>query len=100
MPRLNFSRRQFLSGLAAAPLVAVSATSAYASLIAPHNYEVTETDIFIRDLPERFEGFRIAQLTDVHHSRIVGISEVQRVVDLARQSKPDLIVLIEDSTTT
>ena len=56
MPRLNLSRRQFLSGLAAAPLVAVSATSAYASLIAPYNYEVTETDVFIRGLPERFEG--------------------------------------------
>jgi predicted MPP superfamily phosphohydrolase len=96
----NLTRRQFLSGLAAAPLVAVSATSAYASLITPHNYEVTETDIFIKDLPERFQGFRITQLTDVHHSRIVGLGEVRRVVDLARQTKPDLIVLTGDYTTT
>lgn len=100
MSKLHLTRRQFLGGLAAAPLVAVSATATYATLIAPHNYEVTETDIFIRDLPERFEGFRITQLTDVHHSRIVGLAEVQRVVDLAKQTKPDLIVLTGDYTTT
>ena len=100
MPGLNLSRRQFLSGLAAAPLVAVSATSAYASLIAPYNYEVTETDIFIRGLPERFEGFRITQLTDVHHSRIVGLDDVRHVVALAQRTKPDLIALTGDYTTT
>ena len=100
MPNFNFTRRQFLGGLAAAPLIAVSATAAYARLIAPHNYEVTETDILIRDLPERFEGFRITQLTDVHHSRILGLDEVQRVVELTRRTKPDLIVLTGDYTTT
>src|SRR5882762_4143924 len=100
MPKLNLTRRQFLGGLAAAPLVAVSATSAYASLIEPHNYEVTETEIFIRDLPERFEGFRITQLTDIHHSQIVGIDEVRRVVELAQNTGPDVFVLTGDYTTT
>ena len=102
MPNVTKSivtRRQFLSGLAAAPLVALSATSAYATLIAPHNYEVTETDIFIRDLPERFEGFRITQLTDVHHSRLVDLKEVYRTVELAQQTKPDLFALTGDYTT-
>jgi predicted MPP superfamily phosphohydrolase len=94
------TRRQFLSGLAAAPLVAVSATSAYAGLIEPHNYEITETDIFIRDLPGRFEGFRITQLTDIHHSRIVGIDQVRHVIELAQNTKPDLFVLTGDYTTT
>jgi predicted MPP superfamily phosphohydrolase len=100
MANFKLTRRQFLGGLAAAPLVAVSATSAYASLIAPYDYEITETDIFIRGLPERFEGFRIAQLTDVHHSRIVGLEEVRRVIALAQTTKPDLIALTGDYTTT
>ena len=64
MPEFPFTRRQFLSGLVAAPLVAVSAASAYARLVEPYNYWISETDIFIRDLPQRFEGFRITQLTD------------------------------------
>ena len=99
MAQFQLTRRQFLTGLAAAPLVALSATSAYARLIEPYNYHVSQTDIFIRDLPERFEGFRITQLTDIHHSRIVGLNEVRRVVDLAQKTKPDLFALTGDYTT-
>jgi len=95
----SFTRRDVLRGLVAAPLVAVSATAAYARLIEPYNYWVSETDIFIRELPQAFEGFRITQLTDVHHSRILGIDEVQRVVGLAQQTKPDMFVLTGDYTT-
>lgn len=79
--------------------MAVSAASAYASLVEPRAFDVTETDILIRDLPEAFEGFRIAQITDVHHSRIVPIEEVRRVVELAQAAKPDLIALTGDYTT-
>lgn len=99
MPEIPFTRRQFLGGLVAAPLVAVSATSAYSRLIEPYNYWISETDIFIRDLPDRFENFRITQLTDVHHSRILGIDEIRRVVGLAQQTKPDMFVLTGDYST-
>lgn len=99
MAKLNITRRQFLGGLAATPLVAISATSAYARLIEPYHYVISETDIFIRDLPQAFEGFRITQLTDVHHSRIVGLSDIARVVDLTLETKPDLIALTGDYTT-
>lgn len=98
-PKLNFTRRQFLRGLAAAPLVAVSATAAYSSLIEPHAYKISETDVFIRDLPAAFENFRIAQISDVHHSRLVSIEEVRRIVELAQSVKPDLIALTGDYTT-
>lgn len=94
------TRRQFLRGLIATPLVAVSAGAAYSRLIEPYNYWISENDIFIRDLPSAFEGFRITQLTDVHHSRILGISEVQRVVSLAQQTRPDMFVLTGDYSTT
>ena len=99
MAKAELTRRQFLTGLAATPLIALSATAAYARLIEPYNYKVTETNIFIHDLPGRFEGFRITQITDVHHSRILGIEEVQRVVGAAQQTRPDLIALTGDYTT-
>jgi predicted MPP superfamily phosphohydrolase len=95
----SLTRRDILRGLIAAPLVAVSATAAYARLIEPYNYWVSETDIFISDLPQAFEGFRITQLTDIHHSRILGINEVRRVVSLAQQTKPDMFVLTGDYST-
>jgi predicted MPP superfamily phosphohydrolase len=100
MPDRPSTRRQFLRGLVTAPLVAISAMAAYSRLIEPYNYLVSETDILIRDLPTAFEGFRITQLTDVHHSRILGIEEVRRVVALAQQTKPDMFVLTGDYSTT
>ncbi len=93
------SRRQFLSSVIAAPLVAISGTAAYARLIEPYNYLVSETDILIRDLPAAFEGFRITHLTDIHHSRILGLGEVRRVVSLAQETRPDVFVLTGDYST-
>ena len=100
MPEFSLTRRQVLKGLVAAPLLAVSGIAAYSRLIEPYAYWISETDIFIRDLPERFEGFRITQLTDIHHSRILGLSEIRRVVSLAQQTKPDMFVLTGDYSTT
>jgi len=100
MSAFPVTRRRFLRGLVATPLLAVSGVAAYARLVEPYNYFVSETDIFIDNLPERFEGFRITQLTDIHHSKILGLDEVQRVVRLAQQTKPDMFVLTGDYATT
>jgi predicted MPP superfamily phosphohydrolase len=96
---MSLTRRQFLGGMGAGALGALAATSAYASLFEPYSYELTETDIFIRDLPASFEGFRIAHVTDVHHSRLVSLAEVRRVVELTQSARPDLIALTGDYST-
>jgi predicted MPP superfamily phosphohydrolase len=96
---MSLTRRQFLSGIVAAPLIGGSVLSGYARLVEPYHYLISETDIFINELPERFENFRITQLTDIHHSKILGIDEVQRVVNLAQQTKPDMFVLTGDYAT-
>src|SRR6185503_16865632 len=96
---MGITRRYFLTGIVSTPLLALSAASAYATLIEPYNYLVSQTDVYIKDLPDRFEDYRITQLTDIHHSRILGIDEVRRVVRLAQQTKPDLFVLTGDYTT-
>ncbi len=99
MAKVEFTRRKFFKGLLAAGLVGASGAAAYGSLVEPFDYEVTETDVFIRGLPPSFEGFRVAHLTDVHHSRLVPVEEVRRVVELANEARPDLIALTGDYTT-
>ncbi len=99
MPQLNITRREFLNSLTAAGLVGCSLTAAYASFVEPFNYELTETDIFIRELPRGFENFRIALISDVHHSQLVSIREVRRVVGIVRDANPDMIALTGDYTT-
>jgi predicted MPP superfamily phosphohydrolase len=99
MAKFELTRREFLRGAVTVPLVAVAAGSAYASFVEPGNYEVTLTDVWLEGLPESFDGFRIAQISDVHHSRLVSIEDVGRVVELAQGAGADLIALTGDYTT-
>ncbi|MCA1592175.1 MAG: metallophosphoesterase [Acidobacteria bacterium] len=99
MPEINLTRRRFLKGLAAAGLFGLSGAGAYGSLVEPFDYELTETDIPLSGLRESFDGFRIGLLSDVHHSRLVSIKEVRRVVGLANATKPDAFMLAGDYTT-
>jgi predicted MPP superfamily phosphohydrolase len=99
MAKVNLTRRQFLRGLTAAGLVGVSGTAAYASLFEIHDYELTETEIFLRGLPAAFENFRVVQVSDVHHSALVPLAEVRRVAELAQAARPDMVVLTGDYTT-
>ena len=88
-----------MKGAGAATLVGGAALAGYGGLVEAWDYELTETVVPVRGLPAAFEGFRIAQLTDVHHSRIVPIEEVRRVVSLVNATRADLIALTGDYTT-
>ena len=99
MAKIDLTRRQFLQGLAALGVVSVGATSAYACFVEPYAYELTETIIHIQALPSNFENFRIAQVSDVHHGRLVSLEEVRRVVQLTKEAQADLVVLTGDYTT-
>jgi predicted MPP superfamily phosphohydrolase len=95
----KITRRKFIKGVAAAGALAAAGAGGYGGLVARTDYELTETDIFIRDLTPAFDGFRIAQVSDVHHSSLVGLDEVRRVVELATGARADMIALTGDYTT-
>lgn len=71
----------------------------YGGVFEAWDYELTETVVGIKDLPERFEGFRVVQVSDVHHGRLVPIEEVRRVVELANSARADMVALTGDYTT-
>lgn len=101
MTKPNFSRRKFLKQTATIGLAAgVAAASTYAEFVEPRVCELVERDISIRHLPASFENFRITQISDIHHSRIVSLGEVERVVEIAQSANADLIALTGDYTTT
>ncbi|MBV8856117.1 MAG: metallophosphoesterase [Acidobacteria bacterium] len=96
---MGLTRREFLGWAGAAAVAGVGVPSVYGNLVEAWAYEVTETVVKVKDLPGRFEGFRIAQVSDVHHSRLVPIEEVRRVVALANETRADMVALTGDYTT-
>ena len=60
---------------------------------------VTKQRIWLDSLPDAFRGFRILQLSDIHHSLFVPLDRVAAVVELCNFLKPDLIALTGDFVT-
>lgn len=55
-----------------------------------------ENAIRLPRLPQPFHGFRIAQVSDPHHSRYTKIEDLDRLVALVNRRQPDLVVLTGD----
>ncbi|MFQ5723903.1 MAG: metallophosphoesterase [Terriglobia bacterium] len=88
---LDPERRYFLQtatyAAGALPFIAVG----YGFLIGRQNYTVEEVAVPIRNLPSALDGLRIVQLTDVHASAYMPVSEIRRVVGMAQELEPDLV---------
>lgn len=57
---------------------------------------VKKVDIFLYNLPPAFEGFAIAQISDLHAGAAIRREYTQHVVDLVAAEKADLIALTGD----
>jgi uncharacterized protein len=69
-------------------------------VVEPHFRAVTEhIEIKLQRLPQEFDGFRIAQLTDIHFGPNIGRKHLQKCMQVAHAFKPDLIVQTGDFVT-
>ena len=68
----------------------------WSALIEPGWLEVTRTVIPLPGLPESFDGFRVALVTDIHHGPFVSREAIARVVEAVNGEDPDLVVLAGD----
>ncbi|MCA9555437.1 MAG: metallophosphoesterase [Myxococcales bacterium] len=57
---------------------------------------LVELEMRFPDLPPDLEGFKILQYTDMHLGTFVDLMEVERLVDLGKEAKADLVVLTGD----
>jgi predicted MPP superfamily phosphohydrolase len=92
-------RRRFLKRSA----VLVSATpfvaAGYGLLYERTNVEVVGQRVRLVRLPPAFEGFRIAQLSDIHLGPFSNADYIRRCVAITNGLKPDLIALTGDYVT-
>jgi predicted MPP superfamily phosphohydrolase len=87
------TRRAALKGVLAGAAAAIGGTAAYGVAYGRHRLGATEATLPVAGLPAALNGLRIALLTDIHHSALVGADDVRAAVDLTLSLRPDLIVL-------
>lgn len=73
--------------------------SGYGILVRRKWFVIERVDVPIRNLEPRLEGFRIAQLSDLHVGSLTPRSWVDRWVRAANDQKPDLTVVTGDMVT-
>jgi len=98
-PLLSADRRRFLEQAAYAVSAAPFVAGAYGLLYGRLNLQVTHPRIRLRRLPRAFEGFRIAQLSDIHIGPFMSAEEIRKYVAICNQQKADLVVLTGDFIT-
>jgi len=77
-------------------LGAAAAVALYAGEIERHRIEVTEREIALRGLPSAFDGFRIAQLSDIHMGEFTEAFFLRSVVERVNGLRPDAVFLTGD----
>ena len=93
------TRRAALKGVLAGAAAAIGGTAAYGVAYGRHHLGATEATLPVAGLPAALNGLRIALLTDIHHSALVGADDIRAAVDLTLSLRPDLIVLGGDYVT-
>jgi len=93
---LKSSRRRFLEQATMAAGTIPFAAAFYGLVHGRLEIETNHYRVALGRLPKGFDGFRIAQLSDIHIGPFMTAAEIRHVVDLTNRLKPDLILLTGD----
>ena len=70
--------------------------AARSALTEPYRLTIEHQQIHLKRLPKALDGFRIVQLSDIHHSRFTSRQIIERAVQTATSLQPDIIALTGD----
>jgi uncharacterized protein len=91
---MKTTRRQFLKH--ACSIGSIGLLASYPVFIERYIVLTNIYRIKVPNLPKEFTGFRIVQLSDLHHGFLVPLELIRHVVERANELKPDLIVCTGD----
>lgn len=66
------------------------------ALAEANSFKIEEIKIFLKRLPVSLDGFRIVQLSDIHHSPFTSSEFIEQIVKTANDLHPDMFVLTGD----
>jgi predicted MPP superfamily phosphohydrolase len=94
---LNDERRRFLFGaIQWGVVLAAGLGSAWGVRAARRSPDVVEVDVPIVGLPSALDGYRIAQISDLHVGPTIGADFARTVVNTVNALQPDMIALTGD----
>lgn len=70
--------------------------AARSALSEPYRLTIEHHQIYLRRLPRALDGFRIVQLSDIHHSPFTSSKQIERAVQTANSLQPDIVALTGD----
>jgi predicted MPP superfamily phosphohydrolase len=88
----SITRRAFLRSAA----LTAGGLAIYSGTHARHELEVVRQTILIRNLPDSFRGFRLAQISDIHLEQWTEPWFLHHVVDEVNRLSPDLVAITGD----
>jgi hypothetical protein len=98
----KLSRRKFLKislvTLVGTPIM-LAAGYAYARDIEPQWVEVVYRELRLRRLHPAFDGYRLAQISDIHMGTGMTAEHLLRVVEMVNQQQPDAVAITGDFIT-
>ncbi|MGH9600920.1 MAG: metallophosphoesterase [Terriglobales bacterium] len=89
----ELTRRQMI---VRATLALGAAAAGYGFLIEPRRIVIERIEMRLRRLPGEFDGFRIAQISDIHYGPFMSSDFVRKAVEEINQLRPDLVALTGD----
>jgi predicted MPP superfamily phosphohydrolase len=98
-PEFSPSRRMLLARTAGTLAAAPFLGGAYGLLYGRLNLDTPHQPIRLKRLPKAFDGFRIAQLSDIHVGPFMPEDQIRRFAAIANELKPHAIVLTGDYVT-
>lgn len=89
-------RRKLISHLAVGLAAIPFASLLYGMYRGKYNYKVLSYTLEYDDLPDAFEGFKIAQISDIHSGSFDNAKKVQHGVDLVNAQQADVVLFTGD----
>lgn len=88
-----------LAAVTGAAILLALGLGVYSLGVEPYWVELVQVNVAVPSLPERFDGYRIVQLSDLHVTRRTSEAYLEKAASLTNAQTPDLIVLTGDFTT-
>lgn len=92
----GISRNEFLAGAGALSATLPILTMGWGVLSGAHDYTIRKRTLKLKNLPPSFEGYKIAQVSDIHVGSFWSKSSVQKGVKLLNEQGADAIFFTGD----